>query len=77
MEDYSGGICVFFTRLGVGNDWAEYFSKVAVRLSLATHNSIEYFKKLTLTDLMRTARQIADVLHEKEDNRWLRERNMH
>lgn len=68
MESYCGGICVFFTRLGVGDDWAENFSKAAIRLSLATHNSIEYFKDLTLPDLMKAAHQITDVLKEREED---------
>lgn len=68
MEGYSGGIPVFFTRLGVGDDWAENFSKTAIRLSLATHDSIGYFKSLALHELIRTAQHITDVLHEGEED---------
>lgn len=68
MESNCGSVYVFFARIGVGNEWAEYFSKVAIRLSLATRDSIEYFKNLTLTGLMETARQIAEVFHEGEED---------
>lgn len=66
MESYGSGIYVFFARLGVDSGWAEYFSRAAIRLSLRTHNGIDYFKNLPLVDLMRTARQITDVLRERE-----------
>lgn len=66
MEGYRSGVRVFFARLGVGDGWAECFAKTAIRLAIATHTDIRYFKNLALDELMRDARYISEVLGERE-----------
>jgi len=50
----------------VGDGWAEYFSKTAVRLAMATHaGSIEYFKGLALENFIAEAEEIVEILNRR------------
>ncbi len=68
MEGHSGNLCLFFARLGVGNDWAEFFGRISIRMAMATGSEIGYFKNLALENLMRDAEYIADVLSKREED---------